>query len=121
MRCAATGRYGNLKARTSMPVSRTRLRALPRRRRIAANLMSSPLQSHTPSMPRTTALIYGGVIVTVALTAALAFHSVYRISIRPRPPDPVLSMPAAARLPAADQPLPLRLVDSGGVGIPLAG
>src|SRR5262245_48096870 len=63
-------------------------------------------------------LICGAAALALALAGALAFESVYRISIRTRPPDPVVS---PADLAAADPPLPLRLVDSGGVGIPLGG
>ena len=53
----------------------------------------------------------------MALAAASALESVYRISIRPRPSDPQPARAAAAAPRTA--PLPLRLVDSGGVGIPL--
>ena len=67
-------------------------------------------------------LIVVGVVIATALAAALAFDSVYEISIRTRPPDPIT---ATTKAPDASQgPAPaaftLRLVDSGGVGIPLA-
>ena len=67
-------------------------------------------------------LIVGGVVIATALAAALAFESVYGLSIRTRPPDPLT---APTRAPAASKgsaptAFTLRLVDSGGVGIPLA-
>ena len=65
-------------------------------------------------MHRPIPLIIAAVALTTALVAALAFESVYRISITPRPPE-------AQRLALAPAALPLRLVDSGGVGIPLTG
>jgi hypothetical protein len=61
--------------------------------------------------------IAGGGAVFLALAAALSFESVYRISARPRPPEDAAPAPAATPRGA----LPLRLVDSGGVGIPLDG
>ena len=54
----------------------------------------------------------------MSLTAALAFESVYRISVRPREAQ-LRSAPGATAMPAAERPFSLRLVDSGGVGIPL--
>lgn len=51
----------------------------------------------------------------VALIVALSFESVYRVSIQPRPADPLAASPATGDR----SPLRLRLVDSGGVGIPL--
>src|SRR5262245_51560416 len=64
------------------------------------------------------ALLAGIIALTVALAAALAFERVYDVSFRVRPPDP-LDIAATERLAAAMPPLALRLVDSGGVGIPL--
>jgi hypothetical protein len=60
-------------------------------------------------------------IFAIAVTGALAFESVYRISVAPRQAEPFVPMqsgsdPAAARSQPA---FGLRLVDSGGVGIPL--
>jgi hypothetical protein len=69
-------------------------------------------------MSRSKALIAGVVAVTVALFAALAFERVYQVSFRVRPPDP-LSVTADGAVDTAKEPLALRLVDSGGVGIPL--
>jgi hypothetical protein len=63
-------------------------------------------------------LVFGSAALVLALAGALAFESVYKVSTRPRPPDPLTSRNTSA---AAGQPLPLRLVDSGGVGIPLEG
>ena len=62
------------------------------------------------------------VALSAGLTAALAFDRVYKIQIRNRPPDPLVvgfRHEATARHEASRQPLSLRLVDSGGVGIPL--
>ncbi|MPY90394.1 MAG: hypothetical protein GEU99_21040 [Luteitalea sp.] len=69
-------------------------------------------------------LVFGAVQVALALAVALAFESVYTIEVRPRPPDPLASQTGAAQAgteAAHRQTLSLRLVDSGGVGIPLAG
>ena len=68
-------------------------------------------------------LIIAAVALTTALMAALAFESVYRISITPRPGHSDSASPRAATRARAvtTAPLPLRLVDSGGVGIPLTG
>ena len=67
-------------------------------------------------------LIVGGVVIATALAAALAFDSVYEISIRTRPPDPITAPTRApdASKGSAPAAFTLRLVDSGGVGIPLA-
>jgi hypothetical protein len=67
--------------------------------------------------------IVAGVIISTALTAALAFESVYDISVRPRGADPLASPTNAADAwtGPTPPPLPLRLVDSGGVGIPWSG
>jgi hypothetical protein len=67
-------------------------------------------------MPRHTRLITVAAIVTVAFVAALAFERVYHISVRTRP-EQVVS-PGDAIQPSR-QPFDLRLVDSGGVGIPV--
>lgn len=74
-------------------------------------------------MPGPKPAIFAAGTITVALTVALAFESVYHISIRARPPEPLLSSTntiEARRVPARPA-LALRLVDSGGVGIPLTG
>ena len=67
--------------------------------------------------------IVAGIIIATALTTALAFESVYDISVRPRESD-LLAVPTKAidvATGAAQLPLPLRLVDSGGVGVSLSG
>jgi hypothetical protein len=56
--------------------------------------------------------------VAVSLSAALAFESVYDLRFRDRPRDPLASMGDAGSSRTASVALPLRLVDSGGVGIP---
>src|SRR5262245_24677728 len=68
-------------------------------------------------------LLSGIVAFGFALTGALAFEAVYKISIRTRPPDPVLRQGTATQANSIHRarPLPIRLVDSGGVGIPLEG
>jgi hypothetical protein len=70
------------------------------------------------------AVIVGAVVILIALTVALGFESVFYIEVRRRPPEP-LAAPADDQLAGKEQgqhsPLPLRFVDSGGVGIPLAG
>src|SRR5262249_21133967 len=53
------------------------------------------------------------------LVAALAFERVYDIRIRTRPSDPLTTASTSASDAVAPAPLRLRLVDSGGVGIPL--
>jgi hypothetical protein len=74
-------------------------------------------------MPRQTPAIFAALAVTTALTLALAFESVYDISIRLRPPEPLMSATNATKgvIKTDHPPLALRLVDSGGVGIPLGG
>ena len=57
-------------------------------------------------------------VVTLAVFAAVAAKAAQQFSIQPRPADPLLSSPVVARAPAR-QPFSLRLVDAGGVGIPL--
>jgi hypothetical protein len=69
-------------------------------------------------MSSSTALRAGIIAVTVAIATALAFERVYDVSFRVRPPDP-LDIAADQRSRGAMPPLALRLVDSGGVGIPL--
>jgi hypothetical protein len=69
-------------------------------------------------MSRAKLLAVGLIQIVLALSAALAFESVYKIEVRPRPPD---ALAHAGTKPAHRQALSLRLVDSGGVGIPLAG
>jgi hypothetical protein len=59
--------------------------------------------------------------LTIALAGALAFEQVYEVSIRVRPPDPLAAMTGKTADAASRPPLALRLVDSGGVGIPLDG
>ena len=74
-------------------------------------------------MSNRTPLIAAVIVVAASLSAALAFDSVYDISIRTRPSESLQLPPRDADSTGTSQPgaLPLRLVDSGGVGIPLAG
>src|SRR5262245_14516204 len=72
-------------------------------------------------MRRAAFLVLGAAAFAVAFVAALAFNRVYRIAIHPRPPDSIARLANQPLTPAAEQPLALRMVDSGGVGIPLAG
>jgi Glycosyl hydrolase family 67 C-terminus len=74
--------------------------------------------------------VVGIVIFTLALTAALAFESIYDIGIRPRRAEPIVSLTHAAASGTESHnagrqnpgvALPLRLVDMGAVGVPLAG
>ncbi len=68
-------------------------------------------------MSSSKASLAGIVVLIVGLSAALAFERVYDVSYRVRPPDP---LDVAADQPSrVTTPLALRLVDSGGVGIPL--
>jgi hypothetical protein len=62
-------------------------------------------------------------VVAAAFTAALTFESAYDISMQPRQPEAFATPAGAAAIPAATgrSTLTLRLVDSGGVGIPLSG
>src|SRR5262245_30537999 len=63
------------------------------------------------------------VALTLGVSSAVAFESVYRISFAPRPPDSDPTRPE----PAVDEEakrqqgpaLAVRLVDSGGIGIPV--
>jgi hypothetical protein len=58
-------------------------------------------------------------ISAISLAVAVALESVYDISIRPRPPEPLLAVTAGlAQTAVLRAPLELRLVDSAGVGIP---
>src|SRR5262245_46643836 len=66
-----------------------------------------------------TPLLVAALAVIAGLAAALAFERVYDIRIRSRPPDPLAAGAASASEASARAPLTLRLVDSGGVGIPL--
>ena len=56
-----------------------------------------------------------------AFVAALGLGGFYDIDIRPRSADPIVSLtsPSAASRGDHPKPLELRLVDSGGVGVPL--
>jgi hypothetical protein len=83
-------------------------------------------------MRRPLPVLIGVAALATALTAALAFESVYRITIKPRPPEARRLALASTSTSTSEQtgtsgaspahaPLPLRLVDSGGVGIPLTG
>src|SRR5262245_50128187 len=76
-------------------------------------MTSRPRSSRTP-------FIAAILVLAVSLLVALAFERVYDIRIRPRPTDPLL-LAAAPGAASAQPPLPLRLVDIGGVGIPLEG
>ena len=63
--------------------------------------------------------IVAGVLTTgLALVAVLAFESFYDVRVGPRRPGIQAESTPAERDGA---PLPLRLVDSGGVGVPLVG
>ena len=72
-------------------------------------------------MTRATSLAIGSTVLLSTLTVATALDSFYRVEIRPRPPDSLTAATVTApRIPSVPtaQPLALRLVDSGGVGIP---
>ena len=59
-------------------------------------------------------------VVTLAVIGTGAARTAHQFSIQPRPADPLLLSPNAAVAGApARQPFSLRLVDAGGVGIPL--
>jgi hypothetical protein len=64
-------------------------------------------------------LLFATAAVAAGLVAGLSFERVYDIQMRKRPADSLAA--AATNRPdaRARAPLPLRLVDSGGVGIPL--
>src|SRR5262249_1628904 len=68
-----------------------------------------------------TSLLVAALALIAGLVAALAFERVYDIRIRTRPPDPLAEAASAVRDGSARAPSTLRLVDSGGVGIPLDG
>jgi hypothetical protein len=74
-------------------------------------------------MPGPKPLLFAGVALTTALTASLAFESVYHVSIQARRPEPLAPLKNAtdSRTAPGRPAFTLRLVDSGGVGIPLAG
>src|SRR5262245_5926358 len=74
-------------------------------------------------MSNRTPLIAAVIVVAASLSAALAFDSVYDISIRTRPSESLQLPPRDADSTGTfrQSALPLRLVDSGGVGVPLAG
>jgi hypothetical protein len=64
-------------------------------------------------------IVVAAMAVAAGLIAGLLFERVYDIQIRERPADP-LAISAAAPLDEGTRaPLSLRLVDSGGIGIPL--
>src|SRR5262245_39227727 len=69
-------------------------------------------------MSRSTSLLFAVLAIVTGLAGAVAFERVYDIQMRTRPPDQLAVAPAgrdAGRLSR----LRLRLVDSGGGGIPL--
>ena len=66
-------------------------------------------------MSRSNALVAAVLALASALCAALAFERVYDVTFRVRPPEPLASHPPQPN----GTPFPLRLVDSGGVGVPL--
>ena len=70
-------------------------------------------------MPHWKPLLVAAVVVTAGLIAGLAFDRVYDIQMRRRPADPLAGAAVAPLDAAGRAPLTLRLVDSGGVGIPL--
>jgi hypothetical protein len=72
-------------------------------------------------MTNATSLAIGSAVLLSTFAVATAMDSFYRVEIRPRPPDPLTSATGSALgipLVPTRQPLTLRLVDSGGVGIP---
>jgi hypothetical protein len=69
-------------------------------------------------MSRARSCFVGATAIALALAAGKAFESVYSVTIRVRQ-SAASTPPANTNGPSA--PLPLRLVDSGGVGIPLGG
>jgi hypothetical protein len=60
-------------------------------------------------------LAFAAVSIGLALAGALAFESVYDVTVRTRPVESSLLQ----SVPQPSAPLPLRLVDSGGVGVPV--
>jgi Glycosyl hydrolase family 67 C-terminus len=70
-------------------------------------------------MSRRTPLLVAALAVVAGLFVALAFERVYDVRIRTRPPDPLAAAAISASGASARGPLTLRLVDSGGVGMPL--
>jgi hypothetical protein len=67
-------------------------------------------------MRRFRALLPATLTIALAVLSAVAFESVYDVTVGPRRPEPT----SATTVSRHDRsPLPLRLVDSGGVGVPL--
>src|SRR5262245_11837657 len=62
---------------------------------------------------------FAALAVAAGLLAGLSFERVYDIQIRKRPADALAAPPTLRPESRPRAPLPLRLVDSGGVGIPL--
>lgn len=71
------------------------------------------------TVTRSRPYLAAALVVAASLTAALAFERVYDIRIRTRPPDPLATTTNQGSDASAGSPLPLRMVDIGGVGIPL--
>src|SRR5262245_14553711 len=76
-------------------------------------------------MSFTRSLMLAAAAVGPAFVAALGAGRIYDIDIRPRAADPLVSLttPGPSAMPPREDsgPLELRLVDSGGVGVPLTG
>jgi hypothetical protein len=70
-------------------------------------------------MPRWKPILVVALVVTAGLIAGLAFDRVYEIRMRSRPPDPLASTAVTPLDADLRAPLLVRLVDIGGVGIPL--
>ena len=64
-------------------------------------------------------LLLSSFALAAGLIVAFAFERVYDIQIRVRGADPLAIASGHEPDPSSRAPLPLRLVDSGGVGIPL--
>src|SRR5262249_38239218 len=84
---------------------------------VLTNAVTSALPAQNSTMPVSKPLVAALAALAVGVSAAAAFESVYRISFRPRSDrEQLRSVPA----PGPDRPaLTLRLVDSGGIGIPI--
>lgn len=70
-------------------------------------------------MPRWKPILVVAVVIAAGVIAGLAFDRVYDIQMRRRPTDPLARTAAVPLDAGARAPLTVRLVDIGGVGIPL--
>src|SRR5262245_44277425 len=105
-----------------MRVWRSFLRAFRMRRLTDTIGIASPglARNDLQSTTHMSRLVPVCTVVTLAVIGAIAARTAHQFSIEPRPPDPLLSRLNAADAAApARQPFALRLVDAGGVGIPL--